>query len=119
MPTRRRLKGRTIAALAADGFEKVELVVPLRALKAAGATVDVVSLRHGRIRGVHLHMPAGRVRVDKTVGEADPGDHDGLLLQGGSTSPDLLRRSAPARESVRAFAAADEPVRPSRRHPRA
>ena len=33
MPTRRRLKGRTIAALAADGFEKVELIVPLRALK--------------------------------------------------------------------------------------
>jgi protease I len=37
MPTRRRLKGRRIAALAADGFEKVELIVPLRALKAAGA----------------------------------------------------------------------------------
>ena len=27
MPTRRRLKGRRIAALAADGFEKVELIV--------------------------------------------------------------------------------------------
>ena len=45
MPTRRRLKGRTIAALAADGFEKVELIVPLRALKTAGAKVEVVSLR--------------------------------------------------------------------------
>ena len=68
MRTRGRLKGRTIAALAADGFEKVELIVPLRVLKAAGAKVEVVSLRRGRIRGVNLHMPASRVRVDKTVG---------------------------------------------------
>jgi protease I len=110
MATRRRLKGRTIAALAADGFEKVELTVPLRALKAAGAKVDVVSLRRGRIRGVNLHMPASRVRVDKTIGEADPRDYDGLLLPGGFINPDLLRQSAPAREFVRAFAATDKPI---------
>ena len=110
MPTRRRLKGTRLAALAADGFEKVELMVPLRALKAAGATVDVVSLRRGRIRGVNLHMPASRVRVDKTVGQADPGDYDGLLLPGGFINPDLLRQSAPAREFVRGFAARDKPI---------
>jgi protease I len=110
MPTRRRLKGRTVAVLAADGFEKVELVVPLRALKMAGAKVDVVSLRRGRIRGVNLHMPASRVRVDKAIGDADPGDYDGLLLPGGFINPDLLRQSAPAREFVRAFAASDKPI---------
>ena len=110
MPTRRRLEGRTIAALAADGFEKVELVVPLRALKAAGAKVDVVSLRRGRIRGVNLHLPASRVRVDKTIGEADPGDYDGLLVPGGFINPDLLRQSAPARRFVRAFAADHKPI---------
>ena len=110
MPNRRRLKGRTIAALAADGFEKVELVIPLRALKAAGADVDVVSLRRGRIRGVNLHMPASRVRVDKTVDDADSADYDALLLPGGFINPDLLRQSAPAREFVRAFAATGKPV---------
>jgi protease I len=110
MPTRRPLKGRTIAALAADGFEQVELVIPLRALKRAGAKVDVVSLRHGRIRGVNLHLPASRVGVDKTISEADPGDYDGLLLPGGFINPDLLRQSAPAREFVRAFAGSDKPI---------
>jgi protease I len=110
MPTRRPLKGRKIVALAADGFEKVELVIPLRALKRAGAKVDVVSLRHGRIRGVNLHMPASRVGVDKTISEADPGDYDGLLLPGGFINPDLLRQSAAAREFVRAFAASDKPI---------
>jgi protease I len=110
MPLAHRLTGRRIAVLAADGFEKVELVVPLRALKVAGAKVDVVSLRRGRIRGVNLHMPASRVHVDKTIEQADPGDYDGLLLPGGFINPDLLRQSGPAREFVRAFVTRDKPI---------
>jgi protease I len=110
MRTRRQLRGRRIAAVAADGFEKVELTIPLRALKRAGAKVDVVFLRHGRIRGLNLHMPAGRVRVNKTIDEADPAKYDGLLLPGGFINPDLLRQSAQAREFVRAFAASDKPI---------
>jgi protease I len=106
----RRLQGRRIAALAADGFEKVELTVPMRALQLAGAKVDVISLRHGRIRGVNLHMPATRVRVDKTTSEADPADYDGLLLPGGFINPDLLRQSAQARQFVREFADAGKPI---------
>ena len=105
-----RLKGRRIAALAADGFEKVELVIPMRALQAAGAKVDVISLRHGRIRGVNLHEPASRVHVDKTIAEANPDDYDGLLLPGGFINPDLLRQSAEAREFVRAFDRDGKPI---------
>src|SRR3954452_18516817 len=105
-----RLKGRRIAALAADGFEKVELVVPMKALQAAGAKVDVISLRHGNIRGVNLHDPASRVHVNKTITEANPDDYDGLLLPGGFINPDLLRQSAEARDFVRAFDAARQPI---------
>jgi len=105
-----RLKGRRIAALAADGFEKVELVIPMRALQVAGAKVDVISLRHGHIRGVNLHEPASRVHVDKTIAEANPADYDGLLLPGGFINPDLLRQSAEAREFVRAFDRAGKPI---------
>lgn len=110
MSQARRLSGRKIAALAADGFEKVELVIPLRALQLAGAKVDVVSLRRGRIRGVNLHMPASRVGVDKVVTEADPGAYDGLLLPGGFINPDLLRQSASARDFVRAFDHDGKPI---------
>lgn len=106
----RRLNGHRVAALAADGFEKAELVAPLSALRLAGATVDVVSLRRGRIRGVNLHMPATRVGVDKTVGEANPADYCGLLVPGGFINPDLLRQSAQARRFVHAFAAAGKPI---------
>jgi protease I len=110
MSSRRTLKGRRIAVLAADGFEKVELTVPLRALRAAGAKVDVVSLRRGRIRGLNLNLPATRVRVDKTVDQADAGVYDGLLVPGGFINPDLLRQSAPAREWVREFVESGKPV---------
>lgn len=106
----RKLKGRRIAVLAADGFEKVELTVPVKALRAAGANVDIVSLRAGRIRGVNLHEPASRVRVDKTLDEASPSDYDGLLIPGGYINPDLLRQSAAARDFVRAFEEQRKPI---------
>jgi protease I len=110
MAKTRRLAGRKIAVLAADGFEKVELVVPLRALQLAGAKVDIVSLRKGRIRGVNLHMPATRVGVDKLVSEADPDSYDGLLMPGGFINPDFLRQSAEARDFVRAFDHSGKPI---------
>ena len=110
MKLKGRLQGKRIAVLAADGFEMVELVVPLAALKAAGATVDVISLRRGRIRGVNLHEPARRVRVTKTLAEADAGDYDALLIPGGFINPDLLRQSEEARSFVRNFDALRRPI---------
>jgi protease I len=107
---RRPLKGRRIAVLAVDGFEKVELTIPVKALKAAGGKVDVISLRRGHIRGVNLHEPAGRVRVNKTVDQVETSDYDGLLIPGGFISPDLLRQSADAREFVREFDRDDKPI---------
>jgi len=104
------LKGRRIAVLAADGFEKVELTIPVDAMRLEGASVDIVSLRHGRIRGVNLHEPASRVRVDKTLTEANPADYDGLLVPGGFINPDLLRQSAEARQFVRSFDDAGKPI---------
>jgi protease I len=105
-----KLQGRRIAVLAADGFEKVELTVPVAALKTAGATVDIVSLRNGRIRGVNLHEPASRVKVDRTVYEANAAEYDALLIPGGFINPDLLRQSAEARTFVREFDTTGKPI---------
>jgi protease I len=110
MAIEQRLKGRRIAVLAADGFEKAELSIPLRMMQVAGADVDIVSLRRGRIRGVNLHEPASRIHVDRTVQEASSADYDALFIPGGFINPDLLRQSADAREFVRAFAAANKPI---------
>jgi protease I len=110
MATHSRLKDRRIAILAADGFEKLELTVPLRAMQLAGAHVDVISLRRGRIRGVNLHEPAGRIHVNKTIDDAYVDDYDGLLIPGGFINPDLLRQSADVRRFVRTFIDSGKPV---------
>jgi protease I len=104
------LAARRIAVLAMDGFELVELVVPANAMRLAGATVDVISIHPGHIRGMNLHEPAMRVGVDRTLDEANPNEYDGLLIPGGFVNPDLLRQSAAARAFVRAFADAGKPI---------
>jgi protease I len=110
MEVMHQLEGRRVAVLAADGFEKVELTVPVTALRIAGANVDIISLRAGRIRGVNLHEPASRVKVDHTLSEVSAGDYDALLIHGGFINPDLLRQSAEAREFVRKFDTSGKPI---------
>jgi len=104
------LRGRRVAVLAADGFERVELSVPVAALRAAGAKVEIVSLRPGRIRGVNLHEPAARVAVDRTIDEVGVDDYDALFVPGGFINPDLLRQSEAARAFVRNFDASGKPI---------
>lgn len=82
----------------------------MKALKLAGAKVDIISLRHGRIRSVNLHEPASRYHVDKTIAEANPSDYDALLIPGGFINPDMLRQSAEARDFVSDFDQADKPI---------
>ncbi|HSL64601.1 MAG TPA: type 1 glutamine amidotransferase domain-containing protein [Gaiellaceae bacterium] len=85
------LQGKRVAILAADMFERVELIAPRKALEEAGATVEVVSIHEGEIRGFDHFDPADAVRVDRTVEEARADDYDALLLPGGVGNPDQLR----------------------------
>jgi protease I len=105
-----RLHNRRIAVLVADGFELAELVIPMAALRVAGAKVAVISLRPGRIRGMNLHEPARRVSVTRVIDTANCDDYDALLIPGGFISPDLLRQSGAARRFVRAFDVAAKPI---------
>ncbi len=47
----KKLSGRKVAILAADMFERVELEEPRKALEAAGAETEVVSIHDGEIEG--------------------------------------------------------------------
>jgi protease I len=107
---KKQLQGRRIAVLATDGFEQVEVTVPLRALRAEGAEAEIISLRDGKIVGMNVDVPGRRVRVDRTLAEADPAHYDGLLIPGGFINPDLLRQSSAARDFVRAFDKAKKPI---------
>ena len=105
-----RLSGKTIAVLATDGVELIELTDPVKALKGEGATVEVVSLKSGQIQGFNHLTPGDKVTVDKTLEETDAGRYHGLLLPGGVANPDQLRSSEKAIAFVRAFFDAGKPV---------
>ncbi len=104
------LTGLKVAILATDGFEQSELSEPRRALLEAGAEVDIVSLRPGRIRGWKGAQWADEIDVDVTLQEADPRDYDALVLPGGVMNPDTLRTRPEAVAFVRAFFDAAKPV---------
>jgi protease I len=97
----RRLEGVCVAVLAADGFEQMEVTVPMRALRREGAEVRIVSLRPGRIRGMNFLWRGRKLPVDDTVFKARPEHYGALLLPGGFVNPDLLRQSEHALEFVR------------------
>lgn len=104
------LSGKTVAALATDGVEQVELTRPMQALKDAGAMVHLVSLKPGQIQGFNHLTPADRIPVDKALSEIDASTYDALLLPGGVANPDQLRGSEEAVSFVRAFFDAGKPV---------
>jgi deglycase len=85
------LQGKKIAILATNGFEQSELEVPRDRLTKAGATVDVISLASGEIKGWDQKDWGRAVKVDKTLDQASAQDYDALVLPGGQINPDLLR----------------------------
>ena len=85
------LSGKKIAILATNGFEQSELEVPQSTLKQAGATVEVISLEAGEIKGWDKKDWGRPVKVDKTLDQASATDYDAIVLPGGQINPDLLR----------------------------
>src|SRR6201985_3105513 len=85
------LSGKKIAILATNGFEQSELEVPQATLKQTGATVEVVSLQPGEIKGWDKKDWGRPVKVDKTLDEVSARDYDAIVLPGGQINPDLLR----------------------------
>jgi protease I len=85
------LAGKTIAVLATDGVEQVELTEPVKALRDAGAEVEIVSDKADRIQAFRHYDKGVTIPVGSSLNEADPKDFDGLVLPGGVINPDALR----------------------------
>jgi protease I len=106
----RPLQGLRVAVLAADGFEQVELTVPMRRLRHEGAEVTLVSLHPGRIRGMNFIWPGRSVKVDAPIERVRPTDFDALYIPGGFVNPDLLRQSPRVLELVKEMAGQGKPI---------
>lgn len=104
------LTGKTVAILATDGFEQVELTEPMEKVKEAGAQVHIVSLASGEIQGMNHADKGDKFPVDKTVDEVSAADYNGLILPGGVQNPDTLRTNDKAVQFVRDFFVQHKPV---------
>ena len=104
------LSGKTIAFLATDGVEQVELTEPWAAVQQAGATPRLIAPKAGRIQGFNHDDKGDTFVVDHTVADADSDAYDGLVLPGGTKNPDRLRTDKGAVEFVRAFVDAGKPI---------
>jgi protease I len=98
-----KISGKKVAILATHGFEQSELEVPRDKLKAAGATVHIVSPENGEIKGWDKKDWGRPVKVDRHLGDVSIDDYDAIVLPGGQINPDLLRVNADALEFIRGF----------------
>jgi protease I len=104
------INGKKIAILATDGYEQVELTDPKKNLEKAGAKVDVISIKSGKIKGWNHTDWGSSVKVDHLVTEVKPTDYDALVLPGGQINPDKLRTDKNAVAFIRQFVESGKPV---------
>lgn len=104
------VRGLRVAILSNDYFEQPELTEPMKALKEAGAEVQVISTKPGEIQGVHHAEMGDKVKVDLTLDRANADDYDALVLPGGALNADSLRMDKRAQEFVRAFDSSRRPI---------
>lgn len=106
----RKLDGKKVAILVADGFEQVEMTKPRKALDEAGAETKIVSPKSGKIQGLRHADKGEKFDVDITLDEARPQEFDALMIPGGLFNPDELRANEDALEFTRHFFEEGKPV---------
>ena len=105
------LTGKTVAFLATNGVEQVELTSPWEAVIAAGATPVLVSPKSGTITAMQSDWDHGEsFEVNTTVKDAKAEDFDGLVMPGGTLNADAMRVNKDAQAFVRAFFEQHKPV---------
>jgi len=104
------ITGRTVAFLATDGVEQIELTKPWEAVQQAGGKPQLLSIKNEAIQGVN-HLDKGDTfPVDRLAGEASAEDYDALVIPGGVANPDRMREDQGAVGFVRMFAQSGKPI---------
>ncbi len=107
MPT---LNNSKILIISTNGFEESELLVPLKDLREAGATVHVASLDGKPIKGWKDGNWGKEVDADLKISDVNVEDYICLVLPGGQMNPDILRGDETTVQKVRDFVSHDKIV---------
>ncbi len=106
----KKLEGKSVAIIAADMVEQIELVEPRKALEEAGAKTHLISLQAGEIQGFNHFDKADKLKVDRSIDEVDASEYDALMIPGGVGNPDQLRGDENVIAFVQEFFESGKPV---------
>lgn len=104
------LKGVRVAILVDNGFERVELTEPRKALDDAGAETKIISPQEKEVRAWESKEWGDKYPVEQKLDETQPNNFDALLLPGGVMNPDHLRMNPQAVSFVKAFVDSGKPI---------
>jgi protease I len=104
------VKDLRVAVVATDGVEEPEIVEPVKALRDAGAKVEILSLKAGAIQCFQHHDKGVTLQASKAVKDAKPDDYDALLLPGGALNADALRVDRDVKRFVQSFDKEKKPI---------
>ena len=99
-----------VAVLATDGFEESELTEPVRALRDAGASVDIIAPKAGAIQALRHFDKTMTVKVDRMLSEVKPENYDALMLPGGALNADTMRAVPQALSFIQRMSAMGKPI---------
>ncbi|MDR6817283.1 protease I [Neorhizobium sp. 2083] len=104
------IESANILILAADGYERSELRVPMEELRKRGADVKIASIKAGEIKSWDKKDWGDTVPVDLEAKNVKAEEFDALVLPGGQINPDILRNDEDAMKVVRDFVKSGKPV---------
>src|SRR4051812_2827802 len=104
------LTGKKVAVVVDDYFEEAEFTEPIKALKDAGATVDVIAPKAGELHSMHHADPSTTYQADKSLDTVNSDDYDALVLPGGAVNADQLRMNEGVRSWIRKYMDLGKPV---------
>jgi protease I len=104
------LSGKKVAILTENGFEEVELTSPMKAMKEAGATVEIVSPQKYRVRAWDHDNWSIELAVDVQLDDANVDDYDALFIPGGVLNPDQMRTNPDCVDFAQQFLEECKPV---------
>lgn len=103
------LTGKTIAIVAENGFEEVELTSPKKALEEAGAIVHVISMQK-KLKAWDTDHWSIELPVDVNLEKANSNNYDALVIPGGVINPDKMRMQKEYIAFASEFLEAGKPV---------
>ncbi|HSH64994.1 MAG TPA: type 1 glutamine amidotransferase domain-containing protein, partial [Bacteroidia bacterium] len=106
----KKLIGKKVAIIATDGFEQSELEEPRRTLLNNGATVDIISLKKGKIKGWKNKSWGDEVEANVSIDGANSRNYDALVIPGGVMNPDKLRMNKDVVNLVKDFFEESKPI---------